>query len=77
MPDKVKSRMAEFEAEYQMGKEHRRAEEIRRLAREALMQSSSLGFGTKEELLARVIRKATAIFDEIEAINIPAKVVAE
>lgn len=57
--------------------EVKRREEIRRLAREWLMMAHDLGWGTKEEVLARAIKKATMIFDDVAAVKIPSTVVAE
>lgn len=49
-----------------------REEEIRRLARNYLMHARDLT-GTKEEMSARAIKRATLVYDDVQAINIPVK----
>lgn len=53
-------------------RENKRQNEIRRLARNALMHSRVMT-GTRDEILQRAINKATLVYDDVEQFSIPKK----
>lgn len=52
--------------------ENKRQNEIRRLAREALMREDLRDL-TKSEALSRVVRRAIMVYDDVEQLHIPKK----
>lgn len=67
--NRIKARQLQILAEK---KEHMRAQEIRRLAREYLLHARDLR-GTREEMLRCAISRATRIYDDVEAFEIKHK----
>lgn len=63
---RIKARQLQILAEK---KEHVRAQEIRRLAREILVNNSYIR-GTREDMLNHAINNATRIYDDVEAFEI-------
>lgn len=53
-------------------RENTRQNEIRRLAREALMREDLRDL-TKSEALSRVVRRAIMVYDDVEQLHIPKK----
>lgn len=53
-------------------RENKRQNEIRRLAREALMREDLRDL-TKYEALSRVVRRAIMVYDDVEQLHIPKK----